>query len=203
MQSHGDDELSRCQSSLAVERGTDLPDLTIVPDEHADASHPDNGVREVPSEPPRGGAQVRVDDPAHGVAAGERGVGGDDASPGPDVEDAVVEARLAAAVRLQPRVHVPRREPGLELRQERRRDRWVGPAPPADEREVVQPVLHEEARRRAHRLCRREQDEVAVAEPARGEPRLLGSTIDSCWDRPSIFCGIDRRLLLRSTVGSW
>jgi hypothetical protein len=135
MQSHGDDELSRCQSSLAVERGTDPPDLTIVPDEHAD---PDNGVREVPSEPPRGGAQVRVDDPARGVAAGERGVGGDDASPGPDVEeDGAVEARLAAAVQRQPRVHVPRREPGLELRQERRRDRRVGPAPPADEREVV------------------------------------------------------------------
>jgi hypothetical protein len=37
---------------------------------------------------------------------------------------------------------------------------------------------------------------------------LLGSTVDSCWDRPSALArlsalaGIDRRLLLGSTVGS-
>jgi hypothetical protein len=32
---------------------------------------------------------------------------------------------------------------------------------------------------------------------------LLGSTIGSCWDQPSALGGIDRRLLLGSTVGSW
>jgi hypothetical protein len=31
---------------------------------------------------------------------------------------------------------------------------------------------------------------------------LLGSTVGSCWDRPSALGGIDRRLLLGSTVGS-
>jgi hypothetical protein len=32
-------------------------------------------------------------------------------------------------------------------------------------------------------------------------PALSGSTVGSCWDRPSAFAGIDRRLLLGSTVG--
>jgi hypothetical protein len=32
---------------------------------------------------------------------------------------------------------------------------------------------------------------------------VLGSTIGSCWDRPSALDGIDRQLLLGSTVGSW
>jgi hypothetical protein len=32
---------------------------------------------------------------------------------------------------------------------------------------------------------------------------LLGSTIGSWWDRPSALGGIDRRLLLGSTIGSW
>jgi hypothetical protein len=29
---------------------------------------------------------------------------------------------------------------------------------------------------------------------------LLGSTVGSCWDRPSALAGIDRRLLLGSTA---
>jgi hypothetical protein len=33
--------------------------------------------------------------------------------------------------------------------------------------------------------------------------RMSGSTVGSCWDRPSAFAGIGRRLLLGSTVGSY
>ena len=144
-------------SSIAVERRADVPDLAgvVVAGNGADGAHLDHGGGEVPLEAARRGAQVRVDERAGGVAVGERGVGGDDGEAGADVpEDGVVEVGLAAAVQRQARVEIPRRAPGLELRHERRRDRRVGARPAARQRVAVQPVLHEEARRRAHRVRR-------------------------------------------------
>ena len=142
--------------SIGVERGADVSDLAgVVAGDDADAAHLDHGGGEVPLEAARRGAQVRVDERAGGVAVGERGVGGDDGEAGADVpEDGVVEVGPAAAVQRQARVEVARRAPGLELRQERRRDRRVRAPPAARQRVAVQPVLHEEARRRAHRVRR-------------------------------------------------
>jgi hypothetical protein len=47
------------------------------------------------------------------------------------------------------------------------------------------------------RLCDDEADDVGI-----DRRLLLGSTVGSCWDRPSALAGIDRQLLLESTVGS-
>lgn len=84
-------------------------------------------------------------------------------------EDGVVESALAAAVQWHARVEVAGRAPGLELRQERRRDRRVRPRAAARQRKAVEPILDEEARRRADRVRRCEENEVAVVEAAGGE----------------------------------
>ncbi|BAT16209.1 Os12g0191400 [Oryza sativa Japonica Group] len=186
--------------SVGVELGAHVPDLAVVAGERADGAHLHHGGDEVPLEPARRGAEVGRDEAARGVAGVERGVRGDDGEAGADVaEDGVVEVALAAAVQRDARVEVARRAPRLELRQERRRDGRVRPDAAAAEAVVVQPVLHEEARRRADRVRRCigggdaidrvngggeamdglsvsvsartcEEDEVAVVEAAGGEP---------------------------------
>jgi hypothetical protein len=146
------------ERNQSVELGADLPDLALLAaGDHADAAHADHGVREVlPEVGPEEVAEqagVGVDDVDRGRVVVERGVGADDGEAVADVaEDGGVEDVLAAAVQGQARVEVPRRAPGLELRQEARRDGRVRAPPAARQREVVEPVLEEEARRRAHRV---------------------------------------------------
>jgi hypothetical protein len=158
----------------SVELGADLPDLAGAAGDDADAAHADHGVGEVlPEVGPEEVAEqagVGVDDVDGGRVVVERGVGADDGEAVADVaEDGGVEDAPAAAVQRQPRVEVPRRAPGLELRQEPRRDGRVRAPAAAGEREVVQPVLQEEARGRAHRVRRGEEDEVLLVQAVGAE----------------------------------
>lgn len=141
--------------SVRVEHRAHVSDLPGVAGDGADGAHLDHGADKILREAGGGRAEVGADQRAGGVAGLERRVGGDGDEARADVaEDGVVECALAAAVQRHARVEVAGRAPGLELRQERRRDRRVRPRAAARQWVAVEPVLDEEARRRADRVRR-------------------------------------------------